>query len=196
MRGGRATGAGPNRRHARPLDRLPSIARALGGDRGRRGADARAQNDRRHRRTLSASPGRVSLLGNRPRELRLERRERPHGRRARPACGPNARRRAHRARRGGLQSCGRTGAGAARQRPSCRLRPHRRRRRARLARAPRRRACRAGAPVSAERPHGSVAVIACPIATSPPSFTPATDRSRWCRCRQKRRRRTARASSG
>ena len=49
------------------------------------------QADRRHRRAVSAPTGRVSLLGDRPRDLRLERRKRPHGRRPRRLRGADAR---------------------------------------------------------------------------------------------------------
>ena len=49
-------------------------------------ADARAETDRRHRHALPAPAGRVSQLGDRPRDLRLECRKRPDGRRASPAA--------------------------------------------------------------------------------------------------------------
>ena len=56
---------------------------------------------RRHGRPLSAPPGRVPVHGNRPRRIRLERRERSHGRRARGSCRPDAGPRAHARRRRG-----------------------------------------------------------------------------------------------
>ena len=76
------------------LDRSVSVSQIAGAmvvDRARRSAAAHAADHRRYGGSVPRPPGRVPMRRNRPRRLRLERRERPGRRRARSSCGANAR---------------------------------------------------------------------------------------------------------